>query len=622
MIAVGVVALVGSACLLAGLARRFGLSEPLVLTIAGLIGSYIWFVPDVELTPDLVLLGILPPLLYSAAIRTSLVEFKENKRPILLLSVGLVLFTVFVVAAVVWWLLPVPFAVAVAVGAVVAPPDAVAATAVARRVGMPRRIVTMLEGESLFNDATALVTLRTSIAAFSLGTLSLGSAAADFAIAAGGGALIGAAIAMLIVPIRRRISDPVIDTALSFLAPFIAYLPAEKVHASGVISVVTCGLILGHGAPVWQSAASRIAERTNWRTVEFILESTVFLIIGLQVRSIVDAAWNSGLPHNELLIACVGTLLAVILARIVWMFPATYLPRMIPKVAAKDPAPSWRYPAVVAWAGMRGVVTLAAALLLPEDTPQLPVIMLLALVVVGGTLVLQGTSLPWLVRLLDLRAPSRAEDALQQANVLQRAANAGLEELDRLATPDVPEEIVASLRTRIQQRTNAQWERLGPTEASRATPSQIYRELRLAMLAKERETVLEIRNSGQVAHEVLQQVMATLDIEESMIDRIDEAEDEMHEERLEAGIAGGCEHLSCAPEAVVPDNPSECSECIEQGLQWVHLRLCLTCGHVACCSSSPGNHAEKHAQRTGHPVIRSFEAGESWRWCYPHNLLG
>lgn len=599
-----------------------GLSEPLVLTISGLIGSYLWFVPDVRLTPELVLLGILPPLLYSAAIRTSLIEFRANKRAIIFLSVGLVLFTTFVVAVVVWSILDVPFAVAVAIGAVVAPPDAVAASAVARRVGMPRRIVTLLEGESLFNDATALVTLRTAIAAFAIGSVSFGSALEDFAIAAGGGALIGAAIALVLAQVRRRISDPVLDTTLSFLAPFLAYLPAEKIHASGVIAVVVCGLILGHGAPVWQSAASRIAERTNWRTVEFILENTVFLIIGLQVRDIVDAAWNSGLPHSTLIVACVGVLLAVMVSRMVWVFPATYLPRLIPNVRDAESSPPWQNVAVVGWAGMRGVVTLAAALLLPEDTPQLAVLMLLALVVVGGTLIFQGTTLPILVRLLNLRAPSRAEDALQQANVLQRAADAGLAELDSRLEPDTPKEIVKALRSRIAQRTNASWERLGPTETNRATPSQIYRELRLAMLAAERAEVLKIRNSGLVAHEVLQQVMAALDIEESMIDRLDEAEDELRSENLSVSGEGGCEHLECAPVTAVPDSPGSCQECLEEGHQWVHLRMCLTCGHIACCSSSPGNHAEKHAQRTEHPVIRSFEAGETWRWCYPHNLLG
>ena len=620
--AVGIVVLVGSACLLASLARRFGLSEPLVLTLAGVAASYLWFVPNIELDPEIVLLGLLPPLLYSASIRTSLVEFKANRRAITLLSVGLVLFSTFAVALIVWALLPVPFAIAVALGAVVAPPDAVAAAAVARRVGMPRRITTLLEGESLFNDATALVTVRTALAA-GAGSVSLLSATRDFAVAAGGGVVVGTVLAIVLWRIRRRITDPVIDTTVSFVTPWLVYLPAEAVHASGVIAVVTCGLILGFGAPVWQSAASRIAEHTNWKTVEFILENSVFLIIGLQVSGIIKGALSSGISHGMLIMVCVSVLLGVIVARIVWMFPATYLPRLIPAVRRADPAPPWQLPAVVSWAGMRGVVTLAAVNLLPASTPQRPVLTLLALVVVGGTLILQGTSLPWLVRLLRLRGPSRAEDALQTANVLQQASDAGMSALDRLVTRDHPEEIVAALRARVQQRTNAAWERLGPTEADRATPSQIYRELRLGMLAAERGKVLEIRNAGMFDHDVLQLVMHALDLEESMIDRLDEAEGEMRAESLDGSTSrGDCDDLRAAPLTCVPDHPAECSDCIDEGLQWVHLRMCLTCGHVACCSSSRGNHAERHYQRTDHPVMRSFEPGESWRWCYPHNLLG
>ena len=298
-IAVGIVLLVAVSTALAAGARRFGLSEPLVLTLAGIVGSYLWFIPDVSLSPQLVLLGLLPPLLYTTAIRTSLVDFRANRRPIALLSVGLVLFSTFTAGLVTWWLLPVPFATAVALGAVVAPPDAVSATAVARRVGMPRRIVTILEGESLFNDATALVALRTAIAA-GAGSVGIWHVVGDFALAAGGGIVLGTLVALGLGFLRRRITDPVLDTCLSFLAPFLAYLPAEEIHGSGVIAAVVCGLILGHRAPVWQSAASRIAERTNWRTIEFLLENSVFLLIGLQVRVIVENAWRSGLNHGQL----------------------------------------------------------------------------------------------------------------------------------------------------------------------------------------------------------------------------------------------------------------------------------------------------------------------------------
>ncbi|MFI9535089.1 Na+/H+ antiporter [Nocardia fusca] len=617
-IAIGLVVLVASAAAVAALARRAGISEPLALTLAGVAASYLPFVPEVHLEPEVVLLGLLPPLLYTAAIRTSLVDFRANIGAIALLSVGLVLFSTFAVAAVVWWLLPVPFAVAVALGAVVAPPDAVAATAVARRIGMPRRIVSILEAESLFNDATALVALRTAIAA-SAGAVSVWNAGGDFLLAAGGGAVVGIAVAYALALLRRRITDPVLDTTLSFLAPFLAYLPAEEIHASGVIAVVTCGMILGHGAPVWQSAASRTAERINWGTAQFILESAVFLVIGLQVNTIVRDAWASGLDHSTLIVTAIAVLVAVILARPVWIFGYALLER----VFGRSPAPV-AHSTVVSWAGMRGVVTLAAVLLLPANTPQLPVLKLLALVVVAGTLLLQGTSLSWLVRRLRLRGPSRAEDALQKANLLTQASNAGLAALDAAIDPDTPEEVVRSLRDRVTWRTNAAWERLGRPESELATPTAEYRRLRLEMLRAERETVLRVRDSGGVDYEILQHVLARLDLEESMIDRFDEGDEEERPEPLAVpgGAAEDCAHLRAAPLVCESDGPDVCAQCVAEGLTWVHLRMCLTCGNIGCCDSSPGNHAAGHYTSTDHPVIRSVEPGEAWRWCYVDELLG
>jgi len=621
-LALGLVLLVAVATGLAAAARRVGVPEALPLVLAGVVGSYLPFVPDVDLDPELVLLGILPPLLYTTAIRTSFVDFRVNRRAIGLLSVGLVLFSAFGVGLVAWALLPVSFATAVALGAVVAPPDAVAATAIARKVGMPRRIVTILEGESLVNDATALVTLRTAVAA-AAGGVSVLHAAGDFVLAAGGGIAIGAVIAYALGFLRRRITDPVLDTTLSFLAPFIAYLPAEQANASGVIAVVTCGLILGHHAPVWQDAASRVAERTNWRTIEFILESSVFLLIGLQVSRIIEQAWQAPLPHATLIGGCLAVLAATVLLRPVWVFPATYLPRRLSRrVREADPAPGWRSPAVISWAGMRGVVTLAAAFLLP-DNAQRPVLILAALLVVGATLLLQGTSLPWLVRVLRLRGPSRAEDALQEAGLMQRVAEAGLRTLDDLPA-EAPAELVDSLRQRVGQQVNAAWERLGPGEAELVTPSGLYRQLRLTMLRAERAELLAVRDTGALDHEVLQSVMRVLDLEESLIDRFDEAEDQAGQDEPLTNPAPGsvCEHLADAPLTARPDTPGVCQDCVAEGLVWVHLRMCLSCGHVACCDSSQGKHADRHFAATRHPVMRSVEPGEAWRWCYVDSRLG
>jgi CPA1 family monovalent cation:H+ antiporter len=623
--ATGLALLVAAAATIAVLARRFALSEPLVLTVFGILGSLLPFIPEVTISPELVLVGLLPPLLYTTAIRSSLIDFKANRRAIGLLSVGLVVFTTFGVGLVAWALLPIPFAAAVAFGAVVAPPDAVAASAVAQRVGMPRRIITILEGESLLNDATALVALRSAIAATG-GTLSIWHVAGDFVWAALGAIVVGAGVALVLGLLRSRITDPVLDTTLSFLAPFAAYLPAEQARASGVLAVVVAGLILGHRAPVWQSAASRIAERTNWATVDFVLESSVFLLIGLQVRRITENAWGTDLSHGRLIVLCAVILATVTALRVIWVFPATYLPHLIPAVQRKQSPPPPKNVAVVAWAGMRGVVTLAAAFAIPADVPLRPVLIFAAFVVTAGTLLIQGTTLPLLVRVLRLRGPSRAEDALQMAGLLQQSADAGVRSLEKLierADPPLTEETVEALRLRITQRSNSAWERLGPNESEQVTPSEQYRRARLKMLGAERAEVLRVRDSGQLDHEVLQAVMTLLDMEESTIDRLSYAEDEVRREPLvPITPADACAHLQQAPVTQRPDTPGQCSECIAEGLQWVHLRMCLTCGHVACCDSSPGLHADKHFGSTSHPVMRSVEPGEEWRWCYVDNLLG
>ncbi|MEJ7707099.1 MAG: cation:proton antiporter [Nocardioidaceae bacterium] len=233
----------------------------------------------------------------------------------------------------------------------VAPPDAVAATAIARRVGMPRRLMSILQGESLVNDATALVALRTAIAA---GSVTVWEVGLDFLITAVGGIVVGVAVAFSTGWLRSHVKDEVVDTAISVVTPFVSYLVAEEFHFSGVLAVVLTGLILGHKSHLMQSAASRVHERTNWATFEFILENTVFLLIGLQVLRIVEAAGASELPLSDIVTACAAVTLTVMVVRVLWVFPATYVPRLIPAIRAKDPFPPWTHPAAVSWAGMRG----------------------------------------------------------------------------------------------------------------------------------------------------------------------------------------------------------------------------------------------------------------------------
>ncbi len=600
-------------------ARRVGAPAPLLLTAVGAGLSFVPGIPDVEVGPEVILLGILPPLLYAAAIRSSLVDLGANKRVIGLLSVGLVVFTAFGVAFVVWRLLDVPFAAALALGGIVAPPDAVAATTVARRIGLPRRIVTILEGESLFNDATALVTVRAAILGIA-GAVSLADVGVDFLRAALGGIVVGLAVAWVLARIRRALTDTTTDTALSFMAPWLAYLPAEVIHSSGVLAVVVCGVLLGHKSPVIQSAQSRMAERLNWTTIQFLLENAVFLIIGLQVHLIVQGVVDSGFGLGPSVALAGVVLVAVIVLRAVWVLA---FGAVLSIGLGVGRGRYLRTGLILSWAGMRGVVTLAAAFLLPPDTPQRPTLVFIALVVTVGTLLIQGLSLPVLARALDVHGPDPREDALQSASVLQRAVAKGNEELDRLAGPDTPTEALEQLRLVGQRRTHLAWERLGVTHEETPSPNEVYRRLRRGMLRAERAEVLRLRDTGTVDHEVLADVMRTLDLEESMLAGMESRADQQQERMILTPETqrGDCDHLRDAS-GVEPGTPEGCVDCLREGLTWVNLRLCLTCGNVGCCDSSVGQHADRHYDATRHPVMRSFEPGEAWRWCYVDELLG
>jgi CPA1 family monovalent cation:H+ antiporter len=606
-----VVVLAGTA-----LAGRLGFPAPLLLIATGVAASYVPGVPEVHLEPEIVLLGLLPPLLYAAAVQTSLVDFAANRRSILLLSIGLVAFTTLGVGVVVHAILPgLPWPAAFAIGAVVAPPDAVAATAVARRIGLPRRLVTVLEGESLLNDATAIVGLRTAIAAIGAGVTAW-EVAGDFLLAAGGGVLVGLATFFVVAWFRRRIRDPILDTAVSFVVPFMAYLLAEAVHASGVLAVVVAGLMLGHKAPLIQTAKSRVTERTNWQTIAFLLENAVFLLIGLQAKWIVADVARSGVPLGLVVGTCLATLGAVIVLRLVWVFPARYLlvrPGPDPLSGEKAP-PANTF--ILGWAGMRGVVTLAAAFVIPAEVPYREVLLLAAFTVVAGTLFIQGLSLPWLARRLHVRPPDPMEDALARATLLQQASKAAEKRLASLEFDDQLG-VVELIRQRSEQRNFAAWERLG-TNADLETPSQLYARIRTEMLAAERERVLQIRSAGQVPSDIVADVLAMLDLEESMIDDVQPERLEHTGPVVRHQTGAVCADLERYP--VVEVEPGQaCLHCLEEGLTWVALRQCLECGHVGCCDSSPGRHATGHFHDTTHPVMQSAEPGEDWRWCYVHH---
>jgi Na+/H+ antiporter len=624
-IAIWLVSLVTAVIAVSGICRRFDLSAPVTLILVGFAASYLPFVPEVHLTAEVVLIGLLPPLLYSAALQTSLVDFNANRRSILLLSIGLVAFTTLGVGAILHLVMPgLNWPAAFAIGAVVAPPDAVAATAVARRIGLPRRIVTILEGESLLNDATALVALSTAILA-AKGDFSMTQVGLDFVRVAVGGVVVGLAVFVVVGWVRKHVTDPVMDTSVSLVTPFIAYVAAEEIHASGVLAVVVAGLLLGHKSPILQTARSRIAERLNWQTISFLLENLVFLLIGLQARWILADVADSTLSTWTIVASCVVAFVAVVVLRLVWVFPIRYL-LLRPGAEVGGQRPPASYTFVLGWAGMRGVVTLAAAFVIPAYFPHHEVLLLIALVVTAGTLVVQGLSLPYVVRWLKVPAPDPREDALARASLFQQATAAGLTWLNAQEFEEDPHDTEAMLRHRVEQRDFAAWERLGTGEDDSETPSEAYARMRLQMLQAERARVLEIRSEGRVPHEVVEDVLRALDVEESMIDIRTERDDELRAaiatSHQAPRIADECEHLDAAG-SILPVLPQtrECVDCVAEGTRWVHLRVCLTCGLVRCCDSSPRRHSTAHFYDAGHPVIQSAEPGESWRWCYVDEIV-
>ncbi|GEP33733.1 Na+/H+ antiporter [Nocardioides szechwanensis] len=616
-IAFFLVALAVAVLVVTALAERLDVPPPLLLIAVGVAASYAPGMPEIHLEAEVVLLGLLPPLLYATAIQTSLVDFNANRRTILLLSVGLVVFTTAGIGALVHGLIPgIGWPAAFAIGAVVAPPDAVAATAIARRIGLPRRIVTILEGESLLNDATALVALRTAIAAGGIGITTM-EVAGDFAIAAGGGVAIGIGFFLVVAWLRKRLTDPLMDTAISLVVPFAAFVLAEEVHASGVIAVVIAGLLLGHKAPILQTAQSRIAERMNWRTIAFLLENAVFLLIGLQAEWLFRDVERSELSSGRIIAVCGATLLGVIVLRMVWVFVTRYLLVRPGPDLVTGKVPPWSFTLVLGWAGMRGVVTLAAAFLIPEDTEHREVLLLIAFTVVAGTLFIQGLSLPWLARRLKVPPPDPMDDALARATLLQQASKAGFEQLQQLEYDD-PHDVVELIRQRIDQRNFAAWERLGTT-ADQESPSDLYARIRLDMIGAERRRILEIRSSGTVASDVVADVLALLDVEESMLDNATHEREDIRASSGRRRTGEQCEHLLSTTVAETPDDPV-CARCLEDGSRWVALRQCLSCGEIGCCDSSPAQHATAHFHETTHPVMQSAEPGEDWRWCYVHHL--
>ncbi|MFD2079532.1 monovalent cation:H+ antiporter, CPA1 family [Actinopolymorpha cephalotaxi] len=516
-----VVLLLAVVGLVSGLARRTGLLAPILLVVAGVAFSFVPIGPEIHLEPDLILEGILPLLLYIAAIRTSLPAFRSNLSPIVLLAFGHVLFIAALVGLVLHAVVPsIPLAATFALGAVVAPPDAVAATAIARRLHLPRQVVTILEGESLVNDATALVALRVAVSAALGTTVTWAGAVGQLSLSVFGGLAIGGVVAVLARWMHQRTRDALLDNTISLLTPFVAFVPANYIGASGIVAVVTCGLYLGHRRDRMLDPAARVQIDAVWKVTQFLLEGTLFLLVGLQMRSVVDAL-SSG--WQLVTAATVAVVLTVVIGRFVWVFPGAYLPPALRLDREHHTYPPWPNVVVVSWAGMRGVVTLAAALSLPLDFPGRDLLVFIAFVVILVTLVAQGLTLPAVVRLVGVVRDDPREDLLAEAEVRQDAMRAALARLDT-DRGDAPDYVVDRLRDSAEIRANQVWERLG--DPDREPPTETMRRLRLGMLDAERGVFVQARDEKRIPEEVLREVERELDLEQLMMARGRQEEDD------------------------------------------------------------------------------------------------
>jgi monovalent cation/hydrogen antiporter len=510
----GILVALGGLLVLAPVLR---LPLPILLVAGGIGLGFVPGLPDVVLSPDIVLVAVLPPLLYSGAFFTSLRDLRINRRPIAFLAFGLVAATMATVAAVAHTWIGLPWAVAFTLGAVVAPTDALAATEIAGRLGAPRRIVSLIEGESLLNDGTALVLYRAAAGAAIGGTFSLLDTSARIVVDVIGGIAIGLAVGWVVRQVRRRLDDPPIEVAIAVLSGYFAYLPATAIGVSGVLAAVTIGVYMGWHTPELTNERTRLTGDAFWEILVFLVNALVFGLVGLQLRGILDLLSDTPtltLAGYSLLVSA-----TVILTRIALLPVFTYVPRWaFRSIREHDPYPPWQYPAVISWAGIRGAVSLVAALALPTTFPHRPLIVFLTFNVILATLVFQGLTLPWLIRVLDVSDDGGAEREEAKARIrTAEAALARLEELLEEGTvhPKTAERLRGSLGFR-RDRFRARFDDGddGAIEERSAAYQRVTREL----LAAEHAALLTLRNEGVIDDNVMQRVQRDLDLEAARLD--------------------------------------------------------------------------------------------------------
>ncbi|HUZ82821.1 MAG TPA: Na+/H+ antiporter [Gaiellaceae bacterium] len=509
-------ALLAALAVMLVVAARGRMPVSVFLVVGGLLLGFVPGLPQIQLPPDLVLVAILPPLLYSAAFFTGLRDLRANLRPISLLSIGLVTATACSVAVVAHAAISgMTWGAAFTLGAIVSPTDALAASDVVHRFNVPRRIVSMLEGESLVNDGMALVLYKTAVAAAVSGTFSLWNASWHLVVNVVGGIAVGLAVAFVVRQVRRRIDDAPTEVAIALLSGYLAYLPAAALGVSGVLAAVTIGVYMGWYTPQLTTVQTRLSGNAFWEILVFLVNGLLFALVGFQLHVIASRlSITASLIGEAALVTA-----AVIATRLVWVPVFTYLPRwLFRSVRERDPYPPWQWPVVLAWAGVRGAVSLAAALALPVDLPYRDTIVFVTFVVILVTLVGQVLSLPVLIRVLHIEDDGGA--GREDAKARIRASEAALARLEELAAEEwVRDDTVERMRGSYNFRTRRFRARYdGVDDDGEEERSQAYQRLRRELLDAERRAVLELRNEGVITEEVMQRVQRDIDLEDSRLD--------------------------------------------------------------------------------------------------------